>query len=604
MNKELQNIISHYTEQQLCLESIVVSSFIKNNSLVIQGGLLAKYYCNNTPIFGIKSIEDVINVFELAIPKAEKTKNGAIYTPKYIRDYIIERVISMQKKKLQHCITIDISCGCGAFLYSFANYLHTYHKQSYKESIKHLYGVDISELSVKRCKILLSLAALLNEETLSDDDFHIFQGNSLNFDFTSIPEVSNNGGFDIVIGNPPYVRAKNIDKESKMLLSRWQVARCGNADLYLPFFEIAYNILNQNGVIGYITLNSFFKSVNARLLRSYFRQNSTTLEIIDFGNQLVFSKKLAYTCITLITKQGKAGINYAKGEINANGFSQKPSCFNFISYNDINDHKGWNLNNADILQNIRKIENTGKPLGEMFQIKNGIATLANDVYIFRPIREDEKYFYLLMEGMEYPIEKGICRDIIKPNILHSEQEIPNIIEKIIFPYNENNKILIEATFISKYPKTYKYLLLNKRKLAQRDKGKKSYEEWYAFGRSQGTNNRGYKLLFPYMAARPHFVYTDNENMLIYCGYAIFSKSEEDLLVLKRILESSVFDYYMQHTAKPYTTGYYSYAKNYVKGFGIPLLNKTQRIELLSLQKKEEINKYIEILYNVSIKNKH
>lgn len=103
MNKELQNIISRYTEQQLCLDSIVVSSFVKNNALIVRGGLLANYYRNDVPSVGIKSIEDVINVFELAIPKEEKTKNGAVYTPKYIRDYILERVVATHRN---HCKTV------------------------------------------------------------------------------------------------------------------------------------------------------------------------------------------------------------------------------------------------------------------------------------------------------------------------------------------------------------------------------------------------------------------------------------------------------------------------------------------------------------------
>jgi hypothetical protein len=102
-----------------------------------------------------------------------------------------------------------------------------------------------------------------------------------------------------------------------------------------------------------------------------------------------------------------------------------------------------------------------------------------------------------------------------------------------------------------------------------------------------------------MTDHPRFVYTDNENMLIYCGYAIFSENEEDLLVLKRILESSIFDYYMQHTSKPYATGYYSYAKNYVKGFGIPVLSSKQRVSLLSLQEQNAINGYVEGLYNMT-----
>lgn len=598
MNKILQNIVSRYAEQQFCLDCIVVSSFIKNNALTIQGGSLANYYRDDVPTVGIKSIEDVISVFELAIPKVEKTKNGAVYTPKYIRDYILERVVAMQKRPLQDCLAIDIACGCGAFLFSLADYLHTYCGLPYRKAVQHLYGVDVSEFSVKRCKILLSLAALQNGETLTDKDFHISQGNSLDFDFIAMPGVAENSGFDIVVGNPPYVRAKHIDEESKVLLPRWQVARCGNADLYLPFFEIACSILREDGVLGYITLNSFFKSVNARMLRSYFRSSNTALEIVDFGDQRVFGKTLAYTCIAIIDKQGIAGINYAKGQINANGFIEKPTLFNLIAYSDLDDHKGWNLNNTEVLHNIRKIESVGRPLGEMFQIKNGIATLANDIYIFRPVREDETYFYLQASGIDFPIERGICRDIIKPNILHTEEEIPDIIEKVIFPYDENNKILAEAVFMSKYPKAYKYLSLNKMKLAQRDKGEKTYEVWYAFGRSQATGDRGRKLLFPYMTDHPHFVYTGNENMLIYCGYAIFSENEEDLLVLKRILESSVFDYYMQHTAKPYATGYYSYAKNYVKGFGIPMLSHSQRLYLLSLQEPKDINDYVEGLYNI------
>ena len=125
------------------------------------------------------------------------------------------------------------------------------------------------------------------------------------------------------------------------------------------------------------------------------------------------------------------------------------------------------------------------------------------------MREDETILYLQAGDMEFPIEREICRDIIKPNILHTEEEIPDIIEKVIFPYDENNNIMVEAVFMSKYPEAYKYLSLNKMKLAQRDKGEKNYEAWYAFGRSQATCDRGRKLLFPYMTDHPRFVYTDN-----------------------------------------------------------------------------------------------
>lgn len=103
-----------------------------------------------------------------------------------------------------------------------------------------------------------------------------------------------------------------------------------------------------------------------------------------------------------------------------------------------------------------------------------------------------------------------------------------------------------------------------------------YGAWYAFGRSQAIADSGLKLLFPYMSDLPHFVYMPQKDMMIYCGYAIYSESETELLFLKRVLESSVFNYYMKHTSKPYSTGYYSYAKNYVKSFGIYPFSEEQK----------------------------
>ena len=141
--------------------ALLFSSFIKNNALVVRGGLLADYYCDDVPTVGIESIEDVINVFELAIPKAEKTKNGAVYTPKYIRDYILERVVAIQRKPLQNCLAIDIACGCRRiFCFRLPTIYIPIANCRIVKQCNVFYGVDISELSVNRCKILLSLAAL------------------------------------------------------------------------------------------------------------------------------------------------------------------------------------------------------------------------------------------------------------------------------------------------------------------------------------------------------------------------------------------------------------------------------------------------------------
>ncbi len=602
MDKKINTLIKNYSDNANLINRLVVTAFLRCHGLKAELGFLTQFVDKELDVEMLPSsisIEDVITIFEIAIPEDERIANGAVYTPSYIRNYIVEQVLHSIAKPLNKCLCADIACGCGAFLYTLAETIHERTQVPYATIYHHIYGADISEMSITRAKILLSLVALLHGESIEDEDFNLYCCNSLSFDFINLQTVQKNGGFDIVVGNPPYVRSKHIDADTRLLLSRWQTTLVGNADLYIPFFEIGMSALCDNGILGYITVNTFFKSVNARSLRRYFHENQVSLSIIDFGEQLVFKKKLAYTCLTFLSKTQRDSILYTKADL-ADVKAQNNFVYSRINYNILDDHRGWNLNHSEVLNNIRLIENAGEALGDLYVIKNGIATLANDVFIFRPARTDESYFYLTRKNREYPIEKGICRDIIKPNILKTEAEIAEKEEKIITPYDDNSNVIAEDFFINNYPKAYAYLQSCRDVLDARDKGEGDYGAWYAFGRTQAIADSGKKLLFPYMSDLPHFVYMPQKDMMIYCGYAIYSESETELLFLKRILESSVFDYYMKHTSKPYSTGYYSYAKNYVKSFGVYPFSKEQKEHILSIKSKSEIDKYISKIYNVTI----
>lgn len=603
IDKKLANYIAGYAERSETLNRLLVSAYIKNNGFNVKEGFLKQYLIDdNGELDGLKeivSLEDVINVFELAIPKDEQTTNGAVYTPQYIREYIVDEVLEKSDCALNRCLCMDVSCGCGAFLYTLAEYIHSKTNLPFSEIVGRIYGVDISGTSIERAKILLSLAALNNGEELDEKAFRLYVGDSLTFDFKSLPNVADNGGFDVIVGNPPYVRSKHIDPQTKANLPLWSTAKVGNADLYIPFFEIGYSLLNDKGRLGYITVNSFFKSVNARALRRFFEEREVALSIVDFGQQLVFKKKLAYTCLAFMSKEPSAQLKYVKARI---GDVQKRKTFAYsaIEYNSLDCHRGWNLNKVDVLENIRRIEEAGEPLGNKYVIKNGIATLANNIYIFRPTVADATYYYMERDGKCYQIERGVCRDIIKPNILKSESDIKEKEEKIIFPYDAEYNVLPEKLLKDKYPYAYKYLLTYKDVLDARDKGEGDYGAWYAFGRTQALTDCGRKLLFPYISDLPHFVYTSQQDMLIYCGYAIYNDSETELLILKKLLESSVFDYYIRNTSKPYSTGYYSYAKNYVKSFGVYPFTEKERQQLLSLNDRSAINDFVARRYRVVI----
>jgi hypothetical protein len=612
MNKAFENIILKHINDPILVNRIIVTAYAAHNDItnvsnqLIGELLLTKDHPIYSELIGLTrkiEFDDVIEAFEVAIPTKESQTNGAVYTPSRIKDYIVNKALQEIDTPIGDLLAGDISCGCGAFLYTLAKTLKSEFETTYSEIFQNqLFGLDISLNSIERTKILLTLLAISEGEDINKFNFNLYVANALDFDWNTITPISNNKGFDIIVGNPPYVRAKNLDKASKDLLKNWQVTKTGNPDLYIPFFEIGISNLNETGVLGYITVNSFFKSVNARSLRKYFASESIALSIINFGHEQVFKNKLTYTCLCFASKVKMNELKYLKTSSNK---LEEIIARHFYSldYKSLDHHRGWMLNNPKSLSNIKRIENTGTPLGELLPIKNGIATLSNNTYIFKPIDETNDFYIFKKDGKVHQVEKRICRDIIKPNILKKESEISVLQEKIIYPYSNGTNplsLIKEEFFLSEYPMAYKYLKSHKEGLSKRDKGKGDYEAWFAFGRTQALKDKGLKLLFPYISKHPHFVYTDNIEMLIYCGYAVFSNSADELLVLKKILESSVFDYYMQNTSKPYASGYYSYAKNYVKYFGVYDLSNDEKEVLLNLKSKKEINEFVEEKYKVSI----
>lgn len=554
--------------------------------------------------------EDLIHLFEITIPTKDVSVNGAVYTPKYIKDYIVkESLESISNYNFRKITVADISCGTGAFLYTVAEKIKEKINSTYFDIFKNnIYGLDISDYTIERAKILLSLLAISNGEDVEEFEFNLVVGNALSFDWNTL--FDNFNGFDVVLGNPPYVRAKNLSSETKKLLADWEVTKSGNPDLYIPFFEIGLKYLKENGILGYITVNTFKRSVNARNLREYFKSNLLNIKLLDFGNAQVFQNKSTYTCIVFISKKKSDVIKYQK-VTPENIIQNKIKSFSEINYNQLNTKKGWVLSKPEILETINKIEKTGTPLGKKYPIKNGLATLSNDIFIFKPVDEDERYYYH-QNGKLHKIEKEVCRDIIKPNKLKSESEIPQLKEQIIFPYHQikenanlfdfdtSKRVVFEEKYFQEaYPSAYAYLKANKEQLLNRDKGKPKKYKWFEFGRTQALSDLGKKLLFPYMAGQPYFVYTNQEDLLLYAGYAVYFDSERELKVLKRILESKIFWYYIKKTSKPYSGNYYALAKNYVKDFGICELTENEKDFLLSTDSLTDRNQFLFDKYNIS-----
>ena len=602
--KQLVNKLLKLSSDVTSIEKALTYSFAKKRAIDTNKSQWFKIYLSDVDyniankvdqIIDIKlSLNELIAIFEMLVPQSEKKEKGVVYTPYTITNYIVKSTLNFDTIPT----VLDPSCGCGAFLVAAAHYMHERYNVSYSDIISfYLYGVDIDSNAIDRIKSLLSLVVLINGEE-ENCSFNILCADTLDKNtYNHLHELCEDG-FDCVVGNPPYVRNKNRNSETKTHLSNWESSSVGNVDLYIPFFESGIKLLSNKGKLGYIAPNSYMQGVNGRSLRKYFALLKYQVQIIDFRDSQVFNNVTSYTCITLIDK-GISSDTIKYFRLNENSTLEHHTFSEYL-YESFPDGKPWRMRESGIDRVIYKLESSGTPLSH-WKIRNGLATLKNDIFFFSPIKEDVDYYYRIYNGKMYKIEKNICIKVAKPNIIKNEVELEQKMEVAIFPYTHNDsscQLIEEDFFRFSFPEAYRFLLGNKNLLMNRDKGHGDYPAWYAYGRTQGMNNFGRKLLIPYISESPVAVLSEDPDILFYCGYALFSENVEELKILKVFLESEAFWYYIYHTSKPYSKGYMALAKNYIVNFTIPDLSEKERLFLLTSNNRAELNDFIWTKYGI------
>lgn len=608
MNKEVLNFLKNYTYDENSINRLLLSSYIFKNNIVniknktIQSLLIDK---NSLEYSILHSFLDLLNkdvkefdfeylleLFEFVISPSDKLINGAIYTPKNIRNYITKQSFNeLSNTSIGNIKIADIACGCGGFLIDASLEIKRRTNKSLKKIFQeNIFGVDIQKYSIERTEILLSLLAITQGEDEKEFQFNLHTADTLEFKWLEEDEqIKKNKGFDLILGNPPYVCSRNMDNKTKQQMQIWSTCKTGHPDLYIPFFQIGYELLTENGILGFITVNTFMHSVNGRALREYFSESRVLLKIIDFKDEQIFKSRMTYTCICLLEKKASDFVYYASNK-EANLQDLPKTKFNQDSYESLDNQKGWSLKNSEL---VTKLESVGTSFGKIYNTKSGIATLKNHVYIFKPIKEDKQYFYM-EDGTE--IEKKVCKEVINSNQLNTYNDITDLKEKIIFPYthDENNQaqIIQEELFSKQFPKTYAYLLSKRDLLATRDKGNGKYPVWYAFGRTQSLEKVKYKLFFPQLVKKGFkAVLNDDEDLYFYNGMAAYAEDIRSLEILQKLLVSSVAWSYIENKSKHYASGYFGLGKNYLKDFGIYELNKNEIELLIKMETEEELDKF-------------
>ena len=600
MKKKVRKLLKKYDVNSI--EKSLIRIFLnqhglKSNNLFLNNYLSSFEMINEEDINNIilkdcelLSFESLERYFELLFSSNDKKLGGIFYTPEYIANFIIKEVINDNP----NIKILDPSCGGGIFCYlSVLNLKEIFPNKPIVDIIENnIYACDIDSVSTNRTKIILILKALLHGENPPEINFNIITKDSLRKDLNwmqEFPEVFKKGGFDAVVGNPPYIRIQNIpDEIKKYLHNNWYSMRTGNVDIYYAFFELGLNLLNKNGKLGFITPNSHFNTSSGKNLRKLLKNNKNIQIIIDFDYIKVFKSVNVYSCISILTKKKNTNIKYYKIEKELTEINLTKNNYKLVNYNNLEDNRIWNFLTDYEISRKYMIENAGSRLNDFCDINVGIATLSDYIYLLNDYTID-------VDGEIFNIEPEICKPIIKASKIHNEEDIKNNTLKIIWPYTNEAKLISEKEMIKKYPNAYNYLKVMKSKL-KKDKNKLNNDGWYAFGMNQSLKTSfGKKLLTSTMNLKPNFIYCDDEESTFFFFYQVKSK-KMDLRVLQKILNSKIMEEYIAMTSKSYQGGWKSYAKSYIQNFGIPHLKKEEIEYLRNETNKEKIDKFLENIY--------
>ena len=306
---------------------------------------------------------------------------------------------------------IDPACGSGAFLITAFEFLLNYNKylddkifdlvgtsdlfsDRTKEILQNnIFGVDLNKESVEITKLSLWLKTADKNKTLASLENNIKCGNSLiddpeiagNLAFNwekEFPEIFANGGFDIVVGNPPYVSAEYISEIEKTFYEKNYYSAYGRQNLYIIFYEKAINLLKENGNLGFITPYTILKNMYYKEIREYILKNTSILEIIDFKGITVFQDAGVDSIILLLKKEKR--IEYDIKYINnIKAFETQVYDINFFKSSQITEKDDLSIQfskNEKLLNKILDHKDNLK-LKEIIDFKQGIITGGNKNFL-------------------------------------------------------------------------------------------------------------------------------------------------------------------------------------------------------------------------------
>jgi len=362
------------------------------------------------------------------------------------------------------------------------------------------------------------------------------------------PDVLNDQGefvgFDIVIGNPPYIRQEEIKDQKQYLQAKFSTYS-GTADLYVFFVEKGFEILKPKGQFCYIMPNKWMQAGYGKALRKYFL-NTQLQAIIDFGDLQVFEEATTYPCILNASKEN-GNKNFISAEVKTLNYSNEfteylGSISNIITSESLSDET-WMISSGDDQDLLLKIKSKCISLADYVggEAHYGIKTGLTEAFLIDNAKKKELI-----------IQTPKCSEVIKP-ILQGRD-----IKKYLTPYTDKHILFIpwhfplqsnpnikgastqaELSFKKDYLSIYNHLSAYKEKLEKRNSAETGIRyEWYAMQRYASDYYQEFekpKIMYQKFQVKPCFIYDDQG---LYCNDSMWFISKDDKILLA-ILNSNM-----------------------------------------------------------------
>ena len=410
----------------------------------------------------------------------------------------------------------------------------------------HLFGIDIDPQAVEVSKLSLLLKVLEDENAGTVGQTILFHqralpnladnikcGNSLigqdyftgklihdpdemkrvnPFDWKQgFPDAMRTGGFDCIIGNPPYIRIQTMKEwaplEVEIYKELFRSGRTGNYDIYVVFIEQSLKLLNAKGQLGFICPHKFFNSKYGEPVREIIAKGKHLSHVVHFGAQQVFDGATTYTCLLFLNKSPASECRFTKVDDLSAWRTAGAAIKGPVKTNRITA-KEWNFAVGPGASLFEKLSAMPHKLGDVADVFVGLQTSADDVYIMDLIRETDRTYRLMSKALsqEWTFEKDLLYPIVSGTDVSRYGHLPYR-QYILFPYSVHNEraALIDFKKIQcDLHKTAAYLLENKKRLEGREKGTFRDSQWHRFGRSQNLGiQQRVKLCVPRLVEKLH-----------------------------------------------------------------------------------------------------